>query len=136
MTETGSLGNMTDAELQTMLRRALRLVLILGILLALLFTGARGWQSGLLALAGAAISYTGILEWRSLSLAIFARLDNQERPRPMGRTLLMFFVRLGAVGAILYVSLRCLHGTVYALIAGIGLAVVALSFEALRLIRG
>lgn len=136
MTEAGSIGNMTDAEMQTMLRRSLRLVLILGIALAVIFTLARGWQSGLLALAGAVVSYTGILEWRSLALAVFARLDSQQRPRPMGRTLVMFFARLAAVGAILYVSLRCLHGTVYALIAGIGLAVVALSIEALRLVRG
>lgn len=136
MTETGSIGNMTDAEMQAMLRRALRLVLILGIVLAVVFWLARGWQSGLLVLAGAAVSYTGILEWRSLALAVFARLDNQQRPRPMGRTLVMFFVRLAAVGAILYISLKFLNGTVYALIAGIGLAVVALSIEALRLVRG
>ena len=136
MTEAGSIGNMTDAEMQTMLRRALRLVLILGAALALVFTFARGWQSGLLAVAGTAVSYTGILEWRSLALAVFARLDSQQQPRPMGRTLAMFFVRLAAVGAILYVSLKFLNGTVYALIAGIGLAVVALSIEALRLVRG
>lgn len=136
MTETGSIGNMTDAEMQAMLRRALRLVLILGIVLAVVFWLARGWQSGLLVLAGAAVSYTGILEWRSLALAVFARLDNEQRPRPMGRTLVMFFVRLAAVGAILYISLKFLNGTVYALIAGIGLAVVALSIEALRLVRG
>jgi hypothetical protein len=40
------------------------------------------------------------------------------------------------VAAVLYVSLRCLHGTVYALVAGIALGLVALSFEALRLLRG
>jgi hypothetical protein len=39
------------------------------------------------------------------------------------------------VAGILYVSLRCLNGSVYALVAGIGLAVVALSIEAIRLLR-
>jgi hypothetical protein len=118
-----------------MLRRALRTVVVLGLALFLVFTFTMGWQTGLLELAGALISYTGIREWRNLALAVFAKLDNQQSARPMGRTLVMFFLRLGVVAAILYVSLRCLHGSVYALVAGIGLAVVALSFEALRLLR-
>jgi hypothetical protein len=118
-----------------MLRRALRTVLILGLVLFLIFTFTLGWQTGLLELAGALISYTGIREWRSLTLAVFSKLDNQQAARPMGRTLVMFFLRFGVVAAILYASLRCLHGSVYALVAGIGLAVVALSIEALRLLR-
>jgi hypothetical protein len=128
--------DMTDAQLQGVLRRALRLVIVLTLLLVIAFTATMGWQSGLLALVGGAISWTGIREWRSLSTVVFARMDTQQPPRPMGRTLVMFFLRLGLVAAVLYVSLRCLNGTVYALIAGIGLAVVALSFESLRLLRG
>ncbi|HSY01536.1 MAG TPA: ATP synthase subunit I [Acidobacteriaceae bacterium] len=127
---------MTDADLQGVLRRALRLVIVLTLLLVIAFTATMGWQSGLLALVGGAISWTGIREWSSLSTLVFARMDTQRPPRPMGRTLVMFFLRLGLVAAVLYVSLRCLNGTVYALIAGIGLAVVALSFESLRLLRG
>ena len=127
--------SMTDDDLREMLRRALRTVVVLGLALFLVFTFTMGWQTGLLELAGALISYTGIREWRNLALAVFAKLDNQQSARPMGRTLVMFFLRLGVVAAILYVSLRCLHGSVYALVAGIGLAVVALSFEALRLLQ-
>lgn len=126
---------MTDDDLREMLRRALRTVVVLALVLFLIFTFTLGWQTGLLELAGALISYTGIREWRNLALAIFARLDNQQTARPMGRTLVMFFLRLGMVAAILYVSLKCLHGSVYALVAGIGLAVVALSIEAIRLLR-
>ncbi len=128
-------ASMTDDDLREMLRRALRTVVVLGLVLWLVFTFTMGWQTGLLELAGALISYTGIREWRNLALAVFAKLDNRQSARPMGRTLVMFFLRLGVVAAILYVSLRCLHGSVYALVAGIGLAVVALSFEALRLLR-
>lgn len=126
---------MTDEDLREMLRRALRTVVILGVLLFLVFTFTLGWRSGLLELAGALISYTGIREWRNLAMAVFAKIDNDQTARPMGRTLVMFFLRLGIVAAILYVSLKCLNGSVYALVAGIGLAVVALSFEALRLLR-
>jgi hypothetical protein len=137
--ETGPAANlaasMTDDDLREMLRRALRTVIILGLLLFLYFTFTLGWRSGLLALAGALISYTGIREWRNLAIAIFAKLDNRQTARPIGRTLVMFFLRLAMVAAVLYVSLRCLHGSIYALVAGIGLAVVALSIEALRLLR-
>ncbi len=137
--ENGPVSNltatMTDDDLREMLRRALRTVVVLALVLFLIFTFTLGWQTGLLELAGALISYTGIREWRNLALAIFARLDNQQTARPMGRTLVMFFLRLGMVAAILYVSLKCLHGSVYALVAGIGLAVVALSIEAIRLLR-
>lgn len=137
--ENGPLSNlaasMTDDDLREMLRRALRTVVILALILFAVFTFTMGWQTGLLALAGAIISYTGIREWRNLALMIFSKLDNQQPARPMGRTLVMFFLRLGMVAAILYVSLKCLHGSIYALVAGIGLAVVALSIEAIRLLR-
>ena len=128
-------GSMSDEDLQQLLRRAMRTVVLLAVLLAVVFWLTMGWQSGLLELAGAAISWTGIREWRTLARLVSATLDNRPAPSPMGRTLGMFFLRLAVVGGILYVSLRCLHGSVYALVAGIMLAVVALSIEALRLLR-
>lgn len=129
-------ASMTDADLQDLLRRALRTVAILAALLFVVLTVLRGWQTGLLLLAGAAISYAGIREWRSLTVAVFDRLDNQQNASPMARTLVMFFLRLVMVAIVLYVSLRFLNGSIYALIAGLALALVALSFEALRLLRG
>jgi hypothetical protein len=128
-------GSLTDEALQEALRRSLRTVIVLGLVLFFVFTFTLGWQSGLLELAGAFISYSGIREWRSLARAVSATLDNQASPSPMGRTLVMFFLRLLIVAAVLYVSLKCLNGSVYALVAGIGLAVVALSIEAIRLLH-
>lgn len=137
--ENSSLSNlassMTDDDLREMLRRALRTVVILALVLFAVFTLTMGWQTGLLSLAGAVISFTGIREYRNLALLIFSKIDNQQAAKPMGRTLVMFFLRLGMVAAILYVSLRCLHGSIYALVAGIGLAIIALSIEAIRLLR-
>jgi len=101
----------------------------------LAFTFTLGWQTGLLFLAGAVISWTGIWEWRSLSERIFAHMDNRQEPGTTRRTLVLFFLRLGLAIALLYVSLRCLNGTVYALVTGLGLAVLALTFEAIRLLR-
>lgn len=132
----GLTASMTDDDLRDMLRRALRTVTILAVILFVILTFTKGWQTGVLLLAGAAISWTGIREWRNLAVAVFARLDNQQNARPMGRTLVMFFLRLGIVAVVLYASLRYLNGSIYALVAGLALAVVALSFEALRLLRG
>jgi hypothetical protein len=126
---------MTDEDLRSLLGRALRIVAIVTPILFLVFTFTLGWQTGLLFLAGAVISWTGIWEWRSLSERIFAHLDNRHEPGTTQRTLVLFFLRLGLAIAILYVSLRCLHGTVYALVAGLGLAVLVLTFEAIRLLR-
>jgi hypothetical protein len=128
-------ASMGDEDLQQLLRRAIRTVVILALVLFGVFTWTMGWQSGLLEVAGAVISYTGIREWRTLARIVSSTLDNQPSPRPMGRTLVMFFLRLAVMGAILYVSLRYLNGSVYALLAGIMLAVVALTIEALRLLR-
>ncbi len=60
-----------------------------------------------------------------------------ERPkvRGMGMLLTGFFVRLGVVVVILYVSLRYLEGSVVALAVGLGLGVVSLTVEGLRLVK-
>jgi len=98
-----------------------------------------GWQSAVLLLVGALISGSGVFEWLRLMTALMARMDttgNDGKPvRPMGPVLIGFFLRLGGALALLYVSLKFLHGSVYALIAGLALGVVALSIEGLRLIK-
>ena len=39
---------------------------------------------------------------------------------------------LGLAGAILYGSLKCFHGSIYGLVAGLCLAIISLSIEAIR----
>jgi hypothetical protein len=46
-----------------------------------------------------------------------------------------FFLRLGLTLAVLYVSLRYLNGSVWALAAGLALGVFTLSVEGLRLMK-
>lgn len=140
MTETGNpFLDFTDAHLAAAMRRALRTVAILACVLFSILTLVYGWQTGAMLLAGAVISFTGIWEWQRLMQAINARMDatpDASTPvKPMGRTLALFFLRLGMVAAVLYVSLKYLQGSVYALVAGLGLAIVALTIEAVRLLR-
>ena len=128
----------TDQDLQTVLNRAMRSVIIATLVGIPIIWVAWGWQSMLLFLIGGAIAATGILEWRQLMGAVLIRLDTGSSPtqKPLGPVLFWFFVRLAAVAGVLYVSLRSLDGKVAALILGIALAVAALLIEALRLFRG
>lgn len=135
MTETNSLLNFSDADLRTSMRRALQLVAALAVVGVVVFAVAAGWQTAALFAAGAVVSATGLYEWQQLIGVINARLDNQKAPRSTGFTVTMFLLRLGIAGVIVYASLRYLHGSLYALVAGLGLAVVALTVEAVRLVR-
>ena len=49
--------------------------------------------------------------------------------------LIGFFLRLAVAVALLYGSLKFLHGSVYALIAGLALGVASLMIEGLRLLK-
>ncbi len=135
----------SDQDLQMVLNRALRSVLIAILVGIPIIWVAWGWRSVLLFLVGGAIAATGILEWRQLMAAVLIRLNipvaeteptPRGKPRPLGPVLFWFFVRLVAAAAVLYVSLRSLDGKVAALLIGIALALVALLIEALRLFRG
>jgi len=88
---------------------------------------------------GALISSSGLFEWLRLMTALMARMDaggEKSAPtRPLAPVLIGFIFRLGFALALLYGSLKFLHGSVYALIAGLALAVVALLIEGLRLLK-
>jgi hypothetical protein len=125
----------SDADLKAALQRSLKVTAIAGLVLAVVLAIVLGWQTGLLLLVGAAVSVTGIWEWQRLVAFINARLDNQRPPGGAGRVVVTFILRLILAGAALYLSLKYLDGSVYALIGGLGLAVLVLTTEAVRLIR-
>jgi hypothetical protein len=135
MTETNSLLNFSDEDLQAALRRALRLSVILGLAICGVLTAVSGWRTGVIFLAGAVVSVTGIYEWRELIRLLNAKLDNQKSPKSTGWVVTMFFLRLGFAAVVVYVSLKCSRGSPYALLAGLGLGVFTLTVEAIRLIR-
>ena len=135
MPEENPLLTFTDADLSAALFRAVRNVGILALIGTPIIWIASGWQSAALFVVGAAISAGGIYESRRLIRVVNAKLDNQRSPRSTGFVIAMFLLRLLIAGAVLYVSLRCLHGAVYAIVAGLALAMVALSIEAVLLTR-
>ena len=133
--ETNSFTAFTDADLKAALRRAFRSCIAMGIIGAGAFAFLNGWRSALHCLAGATVSLLGLYEWQQLIDFVNARLDNQKPPRSTARVIFMFLVRLGFAGGVIYGSLKFSRGTPYGLLTGLGLAVIALTIEAVRLIR-
>jgi TRAP-type C4-dicarboxylate transport system permease small subunit len=133
------LGTYSDEDFKRTMWSALRMVAIAVAVGVPLLWWKLGWASAALFAVGALISGSGLFEWLHLMTALMARMDaGGEKPvkvRPLGRVLTGFVLRLGCALALLYVSLKYMHGSVYALIAGLALAVAALTIEGLRLLR-
>ena len=137
MTDPGSstFGDFTESDLKATLTHAMRLVAILGGVGIAVTWLAAGWRSAVLFLVGAAIAAAGLYESQRLMLAVLSRFNEERQGKPVAGVLVWFFLRLVLAGIVLYVSLRSLQGSVYALCAGLGLAVVALTIESIRLLR-
>jgi hypothetical protein len=128
-------SEITDETLEGMLRRALRITLILGALAALAIWKASGWRNAAMMAAGAAISAASIHEWRRLVRLISAAFARNQVPRGALLGISLFLLRLGVFAAAIYVSLKFVQGSVVALLCGLGLALAAMVWEALRLLR-
>jgi hypothetical protein len=133
--DASTLSDFTEQDLKATLTRALRWVVILGVVGIAVTWLAAGWRSAVLFLVGAAIAATGLYESQRLMLAVLSRFNEGRQNKPVAGVLIWFFLRLILAGVVLYVSLRSLDGSVYALCAGLGLAVVALTIESIRLLR-
>ena len=130
-----AMENFSDEDFKRTIWRALRLLVVVTVIVAPVLWWKLGWQSALLLLVGSAISGSGLYEWLRLMTAVMVRMDGGAKARPMGMVLLGFFVRLGLTVVLLYVSLKVLNGSVYALAGGLALGVFALSVEGLRLMK-
>lgn len=133
--ETHPLATLTDEDLAALLRRAMRITLILGLLAALVVWKASGWRNAAMLGAGTLISAASIVEWRRLIRLINAKMDRQQTPRGAGLAVVFFLLRLIVFAGVIYGSLKCFQGSVAALLCGLGLAVLAMVWEALRLLR-
>ena len=67
----------TDADLEALLRRVVRVTGALGVAVALVLWPAMGWQTAALFAVGAAISIGSIYEWGRLFRTIAARMDGK-----------------------------------------------------------
>jgi hypothetical protein len=132
---THPLVGLTDAALEALLKRAVRVTLILGLIPAVVLLVASGWRNAAMLAVGALISAASILEWQRLIRLINAKLDKQKTPRSAPLVVALFLLRLTLFAGAIYGSLKCLQGSVVALLCGLGLALVATAWEALRLLK-
>ena len=133
--ESHLLSGLTDADFTRTMIAALKLLAMLTLVATALFWWKSSWQSAALLLVGAAISAASLWEWLRLMTAVMERMDLGGTARPMGMVLVGFFLRLGLTVVILYVSLKYLDGTVFALATGLGLGVFSLTIEGFRLMN-
>jgi hypothetical protein len=130
-----TLESFSDADFKRTIWSALRLLVVITAIAAPLIWWKMGWQSAVLLLVGSVISGSGLFEWLRLMTAVMVRMDGGGKAKPMGLILFGFFLRLGLTVVLLYVSLKILNGSVYALAAGLALGVFALTVEGLRLMK-
>ena len=133
--ESHPISRLTDAALQSLLGRAVWLTLILGLIPAVILWIASGWRNAAMLAVGAVISAASILEWQRLIRLFNSKLDQQKTPRGAATVILFFLLRLILFAAVIYVSLKCFQGSAIALLCGLGLAVVAIAWEAFRLLK-
>ena len=133
--ESHPIVDLTQADLDAMLQRALRNTLILGIVASLIVWIGGGWRSAAMLGTGTLISAASIWEWQRLIRLINARLDKRKTPASAPVVVLFFVLRLTVFAGVIYGSLKCFHGSIVALLFGLSLAVLAIVWEAIRLLR-
>ncbi len=133
--ETHPIADLTDDALLAMLKRALWITIVLGVLGSAALTVGSNWRNGAMLLTGAAISAASILEWRHLVRVFNARMDKQRTPGSAAAVVIFFVIRLAVFAGAIYGSLKCFQGSVVALLCGLGLAVFSVGWEVIRLLR-
>ncbi len=133
--QTHPIVDLTHEDLDSMLKRAFRKTLILGIIASICVWIGGGWRSAAMLLAGTLISAASVLEWQRLVRLINARLDRNKTPASAGVVVIFFVLRLTVFAGVIYGSLKCFHGSVAALLCGLCLAVLTIGWEAIRLLR-
>jgi len=133
--EIPQLGNLSEEDLDALLKRSVRNTVILGLIPALILLIASGWRNAAMMLTGALISAASLLEWQRLARLMSARMKRQQAPRGAALAIAFFLLRLLIFAGVIYGSLKCFQGSVIALVCGLSLAVVTLMGEALRMLR-
>ncbi len=133
--ETHPILDFSNQAVEAVFQRALRNTLIFGLVAAVVVGIASVWRDGAMLATGTLISAASIFEWQRLVRLINARLDNQKTPTSAGAVVVFFVLRLTVFAGVIYGSLKCFQGSVTALLCGLGLAALAIGWEAIRMLR-
>lgn len=129
------IADISAGAVEALFRRAIRNTLILGTVAAVVVLVASGWRNAAMLETGTLISAASIFEWQRLARVINAKLDNQQTPRSAPAVVIFFVLRLTVFAGVIYVSLKCFQGSVVALLCGLGLAAMAIGWEAISMLR-
>jgi len=127
--------DLTHADLDALLWRAMRNTLILGVIASLAVLIGAGWRGAAMLMIGALISAASIWEWQRMVRVINARMDKQRTPTSSVAVVVFFVLRLTVFALVIYGSLKCLQGSVVALLCGLALAMLTVGWETVRLLR-
>lgn len=136
MTEpTHPIIDLTFPDLDRMLRRAMLETLFLGLGGALAVLIGSNWRNAAMLVTGTLISAASIWEWQRLVRVINAKLEKQKPSVSTPLVVIFFVLRLAVFAGVIYVSLKCFHGSIVALFFGVGLAALTIVWESVRLMR-
>jgi hypothetical protein len=133
--QTQPIADISNESMEALFKRAIRNTLILGLVAAVVVLVASGWRDAAMLVTGTLISAASIFEWQRLVRVINAKLDNQQTPRSASAVVIFFVLRLTVFAGVIYGSLKCFQGSVVALLCGLGLAAMAIGWEAIRMLR-
>ena len=133
--ETHPIEDIKTEDVDALFKRAIRNTLILGLVASVVVLIARGWRDSAMLVTGTLISAASIFEWQRLVRVINAKLNRQETPRSAPAVVIFFVLRLIVFAGLIYGSLKCFQGSVIALLCGLGLAAMAIGWEAIRMLR-
>jgi hypothetical protein len=125
----------SNQAIEAVFKLAIRNTLILGLVAAAVVLIASGWRDAAMLVTGTLISAASIFEWQRLVRVINARLDKQKTPTSAPAVVIFFVLRLTVFAGVIYGSLKCFQGSVIALLCGLGLAALAIGWEATRMLR-
>jgi len=133
--ESHPILDITEEAVDALLKRAIRNTLILGLIPSLIILFVSGWRDAAMLATGTLISAGSIFEWQRMIRVIYAKLNQQKTPRSATGVVVFFVLRLTVYAGLIYGSLKCFQGSVIALLCGLGLAALAVGWEAVRLLR-
>jgi hypothetical protein len=119
---------------ESLLKRSMRKTLIIGVIGSLAVLIGSGWRNAAMLMTGMLISAASIMEWQRLARVIRAKLENQKAPKSTVAVVVFFVLRLTVFAGAIYGSLKCFQGSPIALLCGLGLAALAIMWEAIRLL--
>ena len=136
MTEsTHPIVNLTNEEAEQFLQRAPRVTLILGAIAAVAVMIGSGWRNAAMLAVEAPQSQPSASSSGSAFCESSAPNSTTRRFQKGALMVVVFFVlRLTIYAGVIYGSLKGLHGSVVPLLCGLGLAALAVMFEAVRLL--